>query len=186
MQHIRDYFGQMQNNFILITIDGRAGSGKSALAMYLGELYDAVIFSSDDFSGWDYGFTWHQKCIDTIFTPLLRGDTHVTYQPVTWWPDQHPDLKHITLGAQIIILEGTGSNNPQLDSVRAISIFVDTPAEICIARGIARDTAAGLEPTLVHHRWHEWQEKETAYFAHYGTKATITITGTAPFAAQLQ
>ena len=70
----------------------------------------------------------------------------------------------------------------------ALSILVDTPAAICLQRGIARDRAgnAGSDEEIAKH-WEQWMQEELVCFVNDKPDkyADITVDGTFPFGQQI-
>jgi uridine kinase len=69
----------------------------------------------------------------------------------------------------VLIVEGCGSSPRSLDPWTSLRIWVEAPAALRVARGLARD-GAGVEP-----QWRRWQATEAAEFAREGTRARADV-----------
>jgi uridine kinase len=66
-------------------------------------------------------------------------------------------------------------------------MFVDTPGEICLRRGIERDICTGKTKDELAHMWHGWFAAEDKYMRRDNPKeyADLLVDGTKPFDGQL-
>ncbi|MCA9361671.1 AAA family ATPase [Candidatus Kaiserbacteria bacterium] len=128
---------------IFIAVDGHGGSGKSTLAELLSKKLNAEIIHTDDFAGWDNPLNWYPNVIKEIFEPISNGTKTLSYQPASWWENHHPEPVTNQPVTDIMILEGVSSSRREFRDRISFSIFVDTPKEICLHRGIERDTGTG-------------------------------------------
>lgn len=155
------------NGIRIVGVDGPSGSGKSHLARDLAAVLTAPVIEIDDFVSWGDFAGWWPRFDAQVLTPLLRGaDAH--YQARDW-TDWYGD----TLGewktrpwAPTVILEGvTCTRRATIDRL-AYAIWVDAPAPVRLARGLARDRSfAGAEQL-----WLKWMAEEEAFFAADGTR----------------
>jgi uridine kinase len=170
---------------VFVAIDGHGGSGKSTLAELLGTQLGATVVHIDEFAGWD-NQDWWPEVIDRVFGPTSEGAAIVTYQPSSWGENHHPETvtKPVT---PIMILEGVSSSRTEFADYIGFRIFVDTPAEVCLERGIARDTASGEDEAVVRRQWQDWFAEEIQYMERDNPKqkADIVIDGTKPFESQV-
>ncbi|MFC7549368.1 uridine kinase [Plantactinospora sp. GCM10030261] len=130
-------------------------------------MLDAPIIAIDDFVSWDDFAGWWPRFEVQVLLPLLRGeDAH--YQTRDW-----TDWYGNTLGewrtqpwASTIILEGVTCTRRETIGRLAYAIWVDAPAPLRLARGLARDSAfAGAEQL-----WQKWMAEEAAFFASDGSR----------------
>ena len=173
---------------LFIAIDGHGGSGKSSLAEWVSEKLDAEIIHTDDFSGWNNPLNWWLAVVNQVFEPIKSGATTLSYQPASWWENHHPVPVINQPVTPIMILEGVSSSRKEFDEYLSLRIFVDTPKEICLARGIQRDTSTGKPIVELTEMWKNWFAKEDEYFQRDNPKekADSVILGTIPFAEQIQ
>jgi len=172
---------------LFIAVDGRGGSGKSTLAKWLGERLKAEIIHTDDFAGWENPLNWWPSVIETVFKPIQAGATSLSYQPASWWENHHPEAIENQPVTSIMILEGVSSSRKEFDEYLSLRIFVDTPKEVCLKRGIERDMATGKSVEEVAKMWEDWFTEEDAFFANDDpkTKANVVIDGTKSFEEQI-
>lgn len=173
---------------IFITIDGHGASGKSTLAKLLREKLHAEIIHTDDFASWDNPLNWWTDVVEKVFKPIEEGATSLSYQPTSWWENHHPEPIENQLITAIMILEGVSSSRSEFDDYLSYRIFVDTPKEICLARGLQRDSNTGKNEAELTKMWEAWFQKEIEYMKRDNPKekADIVIDGTKPFAEQIQ
>jgi uridine kinase len=147
----------------VIGVDGGAGSGKSTLARQLAELSGAGLVEIDDFLSWDDLAGWWPRFEDQVLGPLLSGqDAH--YQVRDW----AGDWRGSSLGGwktlawqPIVVIEGVTCTRQATAGRLAYSVYVDAPAQLRLARGLARDYSVHPEvPEL----WRRWQSEEDEFF----------------------
>ncbi len=135
---------------LLVCVDGFSGSGKSTLA---GVLRDApevsIVVEGDDFYGpeeesWatfspEQGyerFFDHERLAREVIRPLSLGqDTR--YQRYDWKRNKLGDWSELR-AVDIAVIEGVYMLRPALRGFWDLSIFVDTPWEIRLARQMSR------------------------------------------------
>jgi uridine kinase len=174
-------------NVMLIAIDGHGGSGKSALAELLSQKLSAQIIHQDNFASWDNPLNWWPKLIKQVFEPIETGANTLSYERSKWWENHHPEPAIDEPVTPIMILEGVSSLRKEFRDYISLSIFVDTPIEICLKRGLARDSGTGKPKEEIRKLWEQWLKDENEYIARDNPKeyADIVIDGTKPFEAQL-
>ncbi len=86
-----------------------------------------------------------------------------------------------------MILEGVSSSRGEFDDFISYRIFVDTPKDICLERGVNRDTGTGKSKEELTKMWEEWFDEEATYIKRDNPKekADIVIDGTKPFEEQI-
>ena len=141
----------------LVAIDGRGGAGKTRLAERLqAELGDAVVVAVDDFwlpsakrpgreiviadPGSDYDW---RRLRDHLLVPLRAGRPG-RYQRYDWPTDSLSEW-HDVASSGTVIVEGVFSTRDELASYYDRRIWVETPAELCLERGIERDGERGRD-----------------------------------------
>jgi uridine kinase len=80
------------------------------------------------------------------------------YQRMDWSDSQLKDWCVVEPGG-VVVIEGVGALDFRLRDAYDRRIWVETPREICLARGLQRDGAAALP------LWEAWSEKEERYWA---------------------
>ncbi|GIM94305.1 uridine kinase family protein [Paractinoplanes toevensis] len=156
----------------IVGVDGPSGAGKSHLARELAEALAAPIIEIDDFVSWDDFAGWWPRFEAQVLTPLLRGEA-ATYQARAW-----SDWYGNTLGewktqpwSPAIIVEGVTCTRRETIGRLAYAIWVDAPAPVRLARGLARDQAFPGAEQL----WHNWMAEEARFFTADGTRARADL-----------
>lgn len=172
---------------LFIAVDGHGGSGKSTLAKILAEKLSAQIIHTDDFAGWDNPLNWYPNVIKEVFEPIANGTKTLSYQPASWWENHHPEPVVSQPVSNIMILEGVSSSRSEFDDYISFRIFVDTPKDICLQRGIERDTGTGKSKEELTKMWEDWFDEEDKYIQRDNpkSKADIVIDGTVSFEKQI-
>ena len=170
-----------------MAVDGHGGSGKSSLAQLLAEKLDAEIIHTDDFASWDNPIEWHSVLIEKVFLPIQRGATSLSYDRSQWWDNHHPEPVQNQPVTKMMILEGVRSFRTELREYISLGIFVDTPREVCLERGIFRDVQTGKTKDEVLKLWTDWLDSEDTYFAKDEPQkyADVVVDGTKPFEEQI-
>lgn len=171
-----------------IAVDGHGGSGKSTLAKVLSEKLNAEIIHTDDFASWDNPLNWYPNVIKEVFQPIANGAKKISYQPASWWEDHQPEPVVDQPVTDIMILEGVSSSRKEFQDYISFSIFVDTPKEICLERGVERDSSTGKSKKEITEMWEKWFEEENEYMQRDNPKenADMVVDGTKPFDEQIK
>jgi uridine kinase len=172
--------------FFTIAIDGRGGCGKSTLAELLKTKFpDFVVLNGDDyFEPIDDSTVWGEfnddRFANDVIEPLKSGNSFI-YRPYDWHADPHITERKLEI-TKGFILERCYSFQFDLDW--DLKIWVETPKEVCLERGIVREM---MPREKVIPAWKVWQAKEDAYIRDFKPqeKADIVIDGTNPFEEQL-
>lgn len=143
----------------LVAIDGRGGAGKSTLAAQLGPSLSAEILHTDDFASRDNPLNWWPRLIAEALEPIRDGARTLSYQRGSWGPEHSPEPVLGQRITEVMILEGVSSSRREFRPYLTYSIWVDTPRDLCLQRGIERDGADQAED------WARWQADEDAYLA---------------------
>ncbi|WP_433087493.1 uridine kinase family protein [Dactylosporangium sp. CA-052675] len=155
------------NGIRIVGIDGPSGSGKSVLAAQVSRLLAAPIIEIDDFVSWDCFADWWPRFDAQVLSPLLAGQDAV-YQARDW-----NDWYGSSLGAwktrhwqPTMIVEGVTCTRSATTGRLAYAVWVEAPADLRLARGMARDTAFPGKKAL----WQRWMLEEDAFFAADNTR----------------
>ncbi len=126
----------IDEDILIIAIDGRSGSGKSTLAEYLAEQFDANVFHMDDFFlrkeqrtperlAEIGGNVDYERFREEILIPLWYGDP-VTYLPFNCKTmSLNKDKEIIIKPKRINIVEGSYSQHPYFGDPYQLRIFCD-------------------------------------------------------------
>ena len=165
------------NGIRIVGIDGPSGSGKSHLARGLADVLKAPIIEVDDFVSWDDFAGWWPRFDTQVFTPLLRGeDAHYQARDWTNWYGNTLGGWKTQPWTPTMIFEGVTCTRRETIGRLAYTIWVEAPAPMRLARGLARDRSfAGAERL-----WQKWMAEEEQFFRSDGTrKRADLIIGTA-------
>lgn len=163
-----------------IGIDGHGGSGKSTFAETLAKQLNATLIHTDDFASHQVPFEWQQKLIDAVFNPIISGAKTLNYMPSKWWADHHPKPVSDLPVTPIMIIEGVSALRQEFRQYLSFGIYVDTPAETCLARGLERDKDNGESLEHITAQWMDWIKAEKQYMQRDDPQAfaDIIIDGT--------
>ena len=171
-----------------IAVDGHGGSGKSTLGALLARTIKAELIHTDDFTGFDASPDWPDQLRESIFIPISKGAKILNYNRSKWWEDHHPDPVVGQPVTRVMILEGVSSLRREFRDYISLGIFVDTPRDICLKRGIERDKKGGQPESELLELWKNWLAEEDEYFERDNPKdyAEIVVDGTRPFETQFR
>jgi uridine kinase len=171
-----------------LAIDGHGGSGKSTLAGILSDRLNAEIVRTDDFASWDNPLNWSPLLIEYVFNPIRKGSKALSYPRSKWWADHHPEPVVDQPVTDIMILEGVTALRKELRPYISYGIFVDTPTELCLQRGLARDAGMdGKSDAEIDTMWRAWISDEDDYITRDNPKANANsvVDGSRPFLGQI-
>ncbi|MFH5878912.1 aminodeoxychorismate synthase component I [Arthrobacter sp. NA-172] len=142
---------------VIIAVDGRSGAGKTTLAVELAARlrmhHKVSLFHLEDiYPGWNGLAAGIERYVTTVLASLRNGDAA---EWVSWdWENHYDGRSHVTLPAEIVIVEGVGAAasdaRPMLDAV----VWVDAPDGERRHRALARD-GSSYEPF-----WDSWAAQE--------------------------
>ena len=139
----------------IVAVDGPGGAGKSSLAEWLARRLGGVpTIQTDDFASWDEPLDWWPRLLDEVLEPLAAGRA-AEFVPTSW--DGRARDPVVVEPADFAILEGVSSSRAAFRPYLAYSIWVETPREVRLARGLARDGES------MRARWDEWMAAEDRY-----------------------
>jgi uridine kinase len=173
---------------LLVGIDGGGGAGKSTLAREIRDRADGVtIIEFDDFYRPSFerkrraaskeqevggNFDW-RRLRSQVLLPLAQ-DQSTRYQRYDWVADELADWVVVPVGG-IVIVEGCYCIRRDLFSFYDSTIWVETPPDLRLQRGLARGGADTRD------RWlREWLPEEERYVEaeNPSTHAHLVIAGT--------
>jgi uridine kinase len=160
----------------LVCIDGPAGSGKTTFAGGLAGVLGAdvaVVHMDDLYAGWTVTGSV-ARLTAGVLRPLAQSRPGA-YHPYDWAAGRFDHRPVHVPPAPVLIVEGCGSGARVLDPWTTLLTWVEAPAALRRARGLARD---GVE---LEGHWRRWQQTEAAAFAAEDTRARagLRIDGTA-------
>jgi uridine kinase len=159
----------------LVCVDGPAGSGKTTFTARLADAlgpHAAVVHLDDLYAGWTLTGAVARLCAG-VLRPMAEG-RNGTVHAYDWTTRRFSPGPTAVPARPVLLVEGCGSGSRVLDPVRSLLVWVEAPAPLRLARGLARD-GADLEP-----EWRRWQATEAAEFARENTRprADLRIDGT--------
>jgi uridine kinase len=169
----------LRGDFVLVGIDGRGGSGKTTLAVSLG----GVVVHGDDFyrpmptaerlrldaeGGYHRYFDW-QRLRDQVLLPLRDGRP-ARYQRYDWPTGEVDPECHEVAPTGVVVVEGCYSVRPELAGFYDVTVHVDTPREVCLARVQARGDDHGPWDWNV-----RWQAAEDFYLRTTALTERVTL-----------
>lgn len=122
----------------IIAIDGGGGSGKSTLAKRLSvQLDNAYIVHTDDFASLENPLNWLPRLIEQVLE-LLSRNRLARYQRYDWGTKRLAEWLTFEPGG-VVILEGVSSLRREFRPYLTFGIWVETPQELRLKRGLDRD-----------------------------------------------
>ncbi|WP_018351353.1 (d)CMP kinase [Longispora albida] len=161
----------------LVAIDGPSGSGKSTFAARLAATLRpatapvTTIHLDDLLDGWDDLPTMWPRVTTWLLDPIARGEPG-RYQSYDWLNARFAPTWHEVPPGGVLILEGVSSARRAARPFLTAAVFVDAPADVRLARAVARD-GEHLRPELL-----RWAAAEEEHFTTEGTRAYIEAHGT--------
>jgi uridine kinase len=146
----------------VVGISGFGGAGKSTLAASLGLPVvpgDGFLIRSlchdvnDSWAGVDRSRLSHQ-----VLEPFRAG-APVAYDCYDWETDAL--VPQVVPVCDVLVVEGVGLIHPSL--TWDLAVWLDVPADVALARGIARDAAQGQDLS----EWPVWAETDRLYHERY-------------------
>jgi uridine kinase len=139
----------------IVAVDGPGGAGKSTFANRLARELGAPLVHTDDFASWDNPLDWWPRLVEELLEPLARGE-RASYRRSRWAADD-PESWHEVEPTEHLVLEGVSASREAFRPFLTYSVWVETPREIRLARGLERDgeDARGL--------WEQWMAEEDEY-----------------------
>lgn len=166
---------------VILTIDGRSGSGKTSLARELAEITGASLISMDDFflpgklrtkkrleePG---GNIHYERFIEEVLEKL-KETSNLTYRAFDCQKMDYGEERSIVLD-RLLIVEGAYSQHPKFGPYMDYRVFCDITEELQKKRILERNGQEALEVFLK-----KWIPLEEAYIASFSlaSKADYTI-----------
>lgn len=142
----------------LVAIDGPGGSGKSTFASRLADaLGGCPVVHTDDFANWEHQFDWWPALLNQVLRPMTSGRPG-RYRRYDWVARAFAEWHDVPC-APVVVLEGVGAARREFAPYLAFAVWIETPADVRLARGIARD---GEE---LRGFWEMWRRGEQAHYA---------------------
>jgi uridine kinase len=175
--------------FYAVAIDGRGGSGKTQLATYLGGILpNFLIFNGDDyFEPLKNELAWggfNEERFDTdVLGPIRHGSSDILHQPYDFELGTLAPAENVEVD-QGIVIDRCFSFGLAIEW--DMKIWVETPKEVCLLRGIARNPPLDRERVIA--VWKQvWQPREDQFIQNFrpSDQADLVIDGTQSFEIQI-
>jgi uridine kinase len=156
---------------MLLAVDGFGGAGKSVFATRLAAANaDVTVVHTDDFASWDGGLDW-ERLRHQVIDPLMN-DRPGRYQRYDWVESRLAEWHDVPPGGTVVV-EGVSSYRLSLSDAYDLAVWVQSPRETCLRRGLERDGQAALP------LWQRWMTEEDAYFEaeHPDVRAAVIVDG---------
>jgi uridine kinase len=156
---VRRVAEQFPDRTVFVGIDGFGGAGKSSLADAITAVVPrAAVVRVDDFWGpniaeWDWARFGAQ-----VLRPLLAGQP-ARYQVWNWVDDVGGEWVELASGA-VVVVEGVSSTRAEAGVPWDLTVWVEAPREVRLARALERDG-----PHLMHRWLDDWMPSEDRYAA---------------------
>lgn len=154
---VRRLADQHAERTLFVGIDGFGGAGKSTLADGVAaEVARAAVVRVDDFWGpniaeWDW-VRFREQLLD----PLLAGRP-ARYQIWNWVDDVGGTWVDLPPG-RVVVVEGVSSTRAEAGVPWDLTVWVEAPRDVRLARALERDGADLM------HRWlDDWMPSEERY-----------------------
>lgn len=142
-----------------VGVDGPGGAGKSRLAARIAAAVPgAVVVSVDEFSGPDVPAWDWARLHDQVVAPLSAGRL-ASYESRRWDQRGAGEWRTVEPG-RLVVIEGVSCTRQEAQVPWSLRLWVDTPAEVRLARLLERDGARMREQWERH-----WIPSERAYIA---------------------
>jgi uridine kinase len=161
----------------LICVDGRTGAGKSSLGKAVHEAAStigsaALVHLDDLLDGWG-GLDKVSRTLERDVLVPLRAGLPGRYRRYDWKREEYAE-EHVVDPVDLLVVEGVGSGATSYASWITTLVWVDAPADLGLARSVARDGEV-LRPQLL-----QWMRDEEALLARERTRdrADVIVDGT--------
>jgi hypothetical protein len=152
----------------VVAVDGPSGSGKTVFAGRLAQaLRDngcavALVHTDDLLDGWEDTVTFWPRLEEGVLKPLRAGEDG-SYHAYHWGHGRFEVEAHGVPVPDVLVVEGVTAARRAMRAELARSVFVTAPADVRLARALARDGEEIREPLLA------WRRREDEFFADDGT-----------------
>ena len=124
----------------ILAVDGLGGAGKSTLAAALATRLAAPIVHTDDFASWDHPLDWWPRLLAEVLEPLSRNEA-CRFRRTDWEGTGREEWVAVE-PADVVILEGVGASRAVFHPFVTCAVWVETPREERLRRGLERDGEA--------------------------------------------
>ncbi len=157
----------------LVCVDGPAGSGKTTLAGLLaaelgaGGMTTSVLHLDDLYEGWSgLGGVW-ERLDQQVLQPLAHGRAG-RWQRYDWGLERFTEWIDLPV-PDCLLVEGCGSAPRAVDGRAVLIAWVEVPADLRLARGLAREGEDKRD------HWLRWMAEEVTEFAREQTRERADV-----------
>jgi uridine kinase len=142
----------------LVAVDGPGGAGKSVFAERLARSLGGVpIIHTDEFASWENPLGWWSRLEDDVLMPLAKGQL-VRYREYDW-SRRRLGRWRVIPSSEVILLEGVSAARRAVAERLSLSIWIEAPTAVRLARGLDRDGQA------MRGQWKQWMAEEATHYA---------------------
>ena len=163
---------------LVLAVDGRSSSGKTALAARLQEaVAGSAVVHTDDIAWWHSRFGWADLLIDGVLAPFHRGEP-VSFRPPGWAGHGRQGSIQVPARCPLLIIEGVGAGRAEVSDLIDALVWVQADQQEAERRSLARVGQPGGARTVEDHR--EWKAEEEPFLAGQRTweRADMLVAGT--------
>jgi len=168
---------------VVLAVDGRSSSGKTALAARMREtVAGSVVVHTDDIAWWHSRFGWADLLVAGILMPVRQGQA-VAFRPPRWAEHGREGSIMVPAGCPLLIIEGVGAGRDEASHLIDALVWVQSDEREAERRNLARIGQPGGSPTERQHR--EWMAEEMPFVAAQRTweRADLVVSGTPDLAS---
>jgi uridine kinase len=158
----------------LVCVDGPSGSGKSTLAAAVVQAFHdrpgvrvEALRMEDVYDGWAGLDAGMSTVADSVVGPLSLGRPG-RYRRFDWHAAAFAE-ERVVPPCDVLVVEGVGAWSRAVRDAVTCLVWVDTPSDVRLERGVARDGDALRERLLA------WRAQEDAMFAREGTRSQADV-----------
>ncbi len=127
----------------------------------------APVVHTDDFASWENSAEWWPRLDEQVLQPLLVGGG-ARYQRYDWNERRLAEWHDVPAGS-VVVIEGVSAARRAIADLLTLAAWVETPRELCLERGVARD-GEHMRAT-----WLEWLRAEEEHFRADSTRERADI-----------
>ncbi|MGL5817597.1 MAG: hypothetical protein ACRCYR_08550 [Phycicoccus sp.] len=153
---------------LVVSIDGRSGSGKSSLATAVARRLSARVVRMDAlYPGWDGLAAGVELLLTHVLEPLWHGEPASV--PTWSWARGRPGPVRPLPESEVVVVEGVGAAHGRAAELAQVRVWLDAAEEIRKDRALARDGE-----TYAPH-WERWAAQESALLARFDARAAADL-----------
>lgn len=143
----------------VVGVDGEGGAGKSTVARRLSSAFPQhALLHTDDIASEELPLDWWPRVLSQVLEPLATGRP-ARWQRYDWERRELAEWHEIDPGLPVLVLEGVSAMRLAFEPYLTYRIWVHTPPETRLRRGIERDGPEMAE------QWDIWIADEDDYVA---------------------